>query len=309
MALLLLPLLLKINQGELVDSVSYEQTSPLTGKLKGIIAEWNNVDNYYRWIFFAVGAFAVLLGIFSKEWHIVLLPLGVLLLQSYAFGTFINLPFSNFIIVFSIVILLYIPLSFLMGYLFSKVAGFLDKYSNIIPALLLITFSLFFLYSNKNLINKKKYEYVTWADQRAFEWINENIGESARFLVDGFNIYNGTSSVGSDAGWWIPLLTERANTMPPQYALLNETPIDPNYSKNVVEIINTFTQTDPTTEEGISAMCQWGISHIYIGQKGGLMNQAQPLLNWHDWPDTSSLELIYAQDRVKIYAFDQNLCN
>ena len=36
---------------------------------------------------------------------------------------------------------------------------------------------------------------------------------------NGFTIYNNTSGVGSDAGWWLSLLTDRENTMPPQYAV------------------------------------------------------------------------------------------
>ena len=66
---------------------------------------------------------------------------------------------------------------------------------------------------------------VTKPDRQAMTWIREHTPAQAKFLVEGFRIYGGRSVVGSDAGWWIPLLADRANTMPPQYALLNETPI------------------------------------------------------------------------------------
>jgi hypothetical protein len=185
---------------------------------------------------------------------------------------------------------------------------FFSKYSTSLPAILIILMSLFLIYSNKNLLDKRSYEYVTWSDQRAYDWINENINESSLFLVDGFNIYDGTSSVGSDGGWWIPVLAKRSNTMPPQYALLNESPIDPDYSKRVVEIIDTFSQTNPTTSEGRAAMCKWNISHIYIGQKQGVMNQPEPLLDWQAWQKVPFLQLVYSEDRVRIYAFDRSVC-
>ena len=236
------------------------------------------------------------------------MPLGVLLLQSYGLGTLINLPFSNFSNVFSILIVLYIPLAILIGYLISEIKLFSIKDSDALPALVIIIISFILVYSNKNLLDKKSFEYVTWPDQRAFEWIKDNVDESSLFLVDGFNIYDGTSSVGSDGGWWIPLLAERDNTMPPQYALLNESSIKPDYSKEVVEIIKTFSLTDPTTTEGRLAMCKWGISHIYIGQKQGQMNQAEPLLKWKTWQEVPFIELIYTEDQVRIFTFDRSIC-
>ena len=308
MTLLLIPLIPNISQGELVENVNYEQTSTFTNELTKLIVRFQNTTKYYHWIFLTLAALAAAVAVITKQWHIVLLPLGVLLLQGYGLGTFINLPFSNFSNVFSIIILLYIPLAMLIGYVVAKIVQLLSGKSKLLASIVIIFLSLFSLYFNKNLVNKRNYEYVTWADQRAFKWIKNNTDESALFLVDGFNIYNGTSSVGSDGGWWISLLAERDNTIPPQYALLNESPIEDGYSKRVVEIINTFSQTEPATNEGISAMCQWEISHIYIGQKQGLLNQTKPLLDWRSWSQSSALDLIYEEDRVKIFAFDMNLC-
>ncbi|MGC9384723.1 MAG: hypothetical protein ACP5D6_09010 [Kosmotogaceae bacterium] len=305
---LLIPIIPRLSQGELVESVGYKQTSPLNNQFKTIISGWQSVTNYYHWILLILATLAVAFAIITKQWEVSLMPLGVFLLQSYGLGTLINLPFSNFSNVFSILILLYIPLAILIGYLISEIKQFLIRYSDALPALVIIITSLILVYSHKNLLDKKSFEYVTWSDQRAFEWIKNNVDESSLFLVDGFNIYDGTSSVGSDGGWWIPLLAERDNTMPPQYAMLNESPIKPGYSKEVVEIINTFSQTDPTTTEGFSAMCKWGISHIYIGQKQGLMNQAEPLLKWKTWQEVPFLDLIYAEDRVRIFTFDRSIC-
>jgi len=195
-----------------------------------------------------------------------------------------------------------------VSYPISKIAQFSYDHSRVLPAIVIILTSIILAYSNKNIVNKNSFEYVTSADKRAFEWIKENTDVSALFLVDGFNIYDGTSSVGSDGGWWIPLLAERDNTMPPQYAMLNESPIKPDYSQDIVEIINTFSQADPLTIEGRSAMCKWGISHIYIGQKQGLMNQVEPLLKWKTWQKVPFLDLIYAEDRVRIFAFERSIC-
>ena len=82
-----------------------------------------------------------------------------------------------------------------------------------------------------------EYVMVTRPDRQAMTWIREHTPTQAKFLVEGFRIYGGRSAVGADAGWWIPLLAERANTMPPQYAMLNEAPIIPNYTQQVVDLV------------------------------------------------------------------------
>ncbi len=78
------------------------------------------------------------------------------------------------------------------------------------------------------------------------------------FLVNGYNIYKDTSSVGSDGGWWIPLLTGRPNTMPPQYALLNEKPVTPGYSQSIPELVLLLEEYQPDSPKGVKALCEWG---------------------------------------------------
>src|SRR5690606_6528884 len=56
---------------------------------------------------------------------------------------------------------------------------------------------------------------VTRPDLRAAAWIREQTPEDARFLVNSFFAYGGSSIVGSDGGWWLPLLAGRQTTLPP----------------------------------------------------------------------------------------------
>ena len=56
---------------------------------------------------------------------------------------------------------------------------------------------------------------VTASDMQAFEWIRNNTPADARFLVQSHPLYEGTMIVGTDAGWWIPLMTGRQTNVPP----------------------------------------------------------------------------------------------
>ncbi|MBN2149106.1 MAG: hypothetical protein JW726_17100, partial [Anaerolineales bacterium] len=130
-----------------------------------------------------------------------------------------------------------------------------------------------------------------------------------RFLVEGFRHYWGTTAVGADAGWWIPFLAGRENTMPPQYALLNEAPIDAEYSSRVVALVEMLETTGLDTEEGVQAICAWGITHAYIGQGQGLVGYTGPVLfSAEELSASPAFEQVYHQDRVYIFALRPEAC-
>jgi hypothetical protein len=110
--------------------------------------------------------------------------------------------------------------------------------------------------------------------------------------------------VGVDAGWWIPLLAGRENTLPPQYALLTERPSSPGYSQRVVALVKTLEQTSLNSPLGIKTLTEWGITHVYIGQRQG------PFSGWPAQLESSPMEpgsppfqMVYRQDRTVIFSF------
>jgi hypothetical protein len=112
--------------------------------------------------------------------------------------------------------------------------------------------------------------------------------------VNGFFAYGGGLVVGSDAGWWIPLLTGRDNTMPPiNYA--TETSSVPDYWSRVNGIVQRLQDSpldDPATLQFLEKN---GISHVYIGEKGG------PLLKVEELQQSSLYQEVYQQDQVWIF--------
>jgi hypothetical protein len=142
------------------------------------------------------------------------------------------------------------------------------------------------------------------------DWIRANTSKDARFLVDGFLIMQDTSVVGSDAGWWIPLLAGRENTMPPQYALLSERPIQPGYDKAVVELVKQLRQVKVTSPAGVRLLCQYGITHVYVGQGQGqiAVPPPQPMLSLAELEASADFATLYRQDKVGVFKLDTSAC-
>jgi hypothetical protein len=127
----------------------------------------------------------------------------------------------------------------------------------------------------------------------------------ARFLIEGTHENWITNVIGTDAGWWIPLLAHRENTIPPQYALANEVPIESDYSLKVINLEAKLEKTDIASESGIRLLCEYGITHVYIGQKHGkVANLGEPLFTPAELATSSVFRLIYHQDRVYIFVVE-----
>jgi hypothetical protein len=156
---------------------------------------------------------------------------------------------------------------------------------------------------------------VTSADMAAFEWVRASTPPDARFLVHSHPIYAGAMIVGTDAGWWLPLLAARQTNVPPlPYG--SERSVDPNYPQQVAHLAEVLRRKplsdlrgrgiDLSLPEAQQALRDAGITYVYIG--------AQPLqgagtLSVVDRIDTDKLRdnpafrRVYARDGVEIYQF------
>jgi len=155
---------------------------------------------------------------------------------------------------------------------------------------------------------------VTPPDMRAMDWIREHIPPDARFLINGIIYTDRVSVVGGDGGWWIPLLARREVTIPPQYALLGEKPIEKGYSQAVNSLVKQLYQTPATTQEGKRLLCTHGITHVYIGQRQGMVDAAlpfppeRPMLSAAALAADDDFQVLYHRDRVWIFAFNREIC-
>jgi len=239
--------------------------------------------------------------------------LWVVMLALWVAGRLVGLPAANMMQNFAVVIGLYIPASLLIGWLVGTVAEWVERAEGgarrWIWGVLVLSLIVAGTAGHARIV-RPQFVLVTRPDLRAAIWIQENTAPDARFLVEGFRIYGGRSAVGSDAGWWIPLLAGRENTMPPQYALVNEVPEEESYSQEVVELIARLEEVSLASPEGVRLLCEWGITHVYVGQRQGEVGLgAIQLYSPQDLAEVLLFDEVYRQDRVFIFALHPQACS
>jgi len=281
--------------------------------LESVIADyraWGEITTYVPVALIALVLIALAWSLVEKRWIVASIGLWVMLLSGIVAGRLIHLPGANLMQSFAVLIALYIPIALVIGWGFGEIATASVQRSRILAPIAAI-FLIFGVGTWSASVQRlavplpQTYAIVTRADLRATTWIRSNVSTEASFLVEGFRIYNGMTSVGADAGWWIPLLTGRANTMPPQYALINEAPIESNYTTRVTELVAGLETSAPSSPKGLRLLCNWRVSHVYIGQGQGQVGAgAGQLYSPAQLMNSRNFSLIYHQDRVYIFSVD-----
>jgi hypothetical protein len=274
---------------------------------------WRDLALYISWPLLLLALAALAWGIVRWQRSPLLLGAWLLLLASLVLGRFLRLPFSNMIPNFAIVISLYLPAALLAGYLIGRLPTLLARpearrVAWLVP-LAASALALLGIFWQLPLADRTTYGLLTRPDLRAMAWLRDNTPPDSRFLVQGFLSNGGVSAVGADGGWWLPLLAGRQNSIPPEYALLSERPSLPGYSRAVIDLVATLQQTSIDSKEGVALLCEYGLTHVYHGQRQGRVGyQAQPLFDPDDIEDSGAFQAIYREDGVRVFALDQRRC-
>ena len=146
-----------------------------------------------------------------------------------------------------------------------------------------------------------EFALLTRPDLRAVEWIKENLPGEANFLVNSFFAYGGTLVVGSDGGWWLPLLTEHDSSQPP-LTYGSETGIRPDYVEFINSLVTLIEENGLDDPGVLSELDQRGIRYIFIGQQQGQVNaNSVPLLDVNFLINDPNFSEVYHEDRVWIF--------
>lgn len=242
-------------------------------------------------------------------WILALLPIVRLL----------PLPGVDIIQDFTIQTSLYMPQALIWGALAGLAVErwrLTDRRWLLLPvAVLLIAVGVWRLPARLQIIDRA-YDLSTRPDLRAAAWIRSALPQDAFFLINGVVYTDGVSALAGDAGSWLPLLTQRGVVIPPQYALVAEQPDEPGYSAAVNGLIRHLAAVSAATPEGHAAICDFPrpITHLYLGQRQGLVNKAlpnkaeQPMLNPEQLLQDRAFRLVYHEDHVMIFEFDRSVC-
>jgi hypothetical protein len=120
------------------------------------------------------------------------------------------------------------------------------------------------------------FQLVTPADEEALAWVRANTAPGACFLVNSFFAYGGSLIAGSDAGWWLPLLSGRCTTLPPLNYGAEAGP-DPGYGERVNALAHYLEQNTLDDANTVRYLAAQGIGYVFIGEKGGPLLDAEVL--------------------------------
>lgn len=143
---------------------------------------------------------------------------------------------------------------------------------------------------------------VTRADLRAAAWIRANTPAEARFLVNTFLAYDGMVAVGSDGGWWLPLLAARQVSVPPINYAIERGPT-PEYAYWVNALPEAIQKKGIAAPDVVAMLHERGITYVYIGQQRGRVNYNGPdILVPQKLLDSPAFRPVYHQDLVWVFA-------
>lgn len=265
------------------------------------VAEYNAMGPLQAFLPWPLLLLAGLGGVWSlwRRERVALVALWIGVTIAFINPHLIGLPGTGLITNFAGAIALYLPASILIGALVGEGVAWLARRARFAgyglgAALLLV--GLWGATQQAGCLDPA-FQLVTPADEQAMSWIRENTPTNARFLVNAFFAYGGSLVVGSDAGWWIPLLTGRSNTIPPiNYG--SEAAVEPDYWLQVNEFVRRLQSApldDPAT---VQFLKENGVTHIYLGEKGG------PLLKLEELQRGAAYRPVYHQGQVWIFELD-----
>lgn len=250
-------------------------------------------------------ALCVAWGLWRKEKPILIFCFWWLLVALVVNPQWLNLPGAGILTNFALAIAVYIPASILIG----SAIGWLINHNRWWQApvfhlgLLILVIAAGVWGSRLRLrdLNISSGALVTRSDLRAMTWIQTNTPKNSRFLVNSFLAYSNSAVVGSDGGWWLPLLAHRSTSLPP-LTYTSELGPRPDYKTYVNHLTITLQQTGLNTPEAFSLLKEHGIDYIYIGQRQGQVNNSgAPILIPNLLKNDPDYQEVYHLDRVWIF--------
>lgn len=232
----------------------------------------------------------------QRRWRpLVLLPATALLWLA-ANPFLLGLPGTGVLTSFAVIIALYLVLAPLAAYGCGQLSALLVP-AAYAPALLVLGISggIAWGLTAQRSIPDQQFMLFTPADAAAMDWVRAETPPDSRFLVNSFFAFGGGVAVGSDGGWWIPLLTGRATTLPPATYGTEYGPT-PDYRQQVNQVITDIHEPGVLTPEGLAAMRRHGIDYIYVGAHMGQNDRIDP----GQLAQTPGLVVVYEHDGVTI---------
>ncbi len=246
-----------------------------------------------------LAACGLLLALRRRKWRAALPVAWTLLMLLVVMPHVVGLPGSGVVNAFTASIALYVPViplaAYALGVSHTLIGMWRPRAARWLTTAALIVLSVWGARWQQRLIDPY-FQLFTPADDAAMRWIREHTPPEAVFHVNMFPAYGGSLFAGSDGGWWIPLLTGRASTLPP-LTYGSERGEPPDLYRQVNELGYALREHPLPSDEGIRLLRARGVTHVYLGAHVG---QADPI-DAAALRDHPAFRVVYEQDGVIIF--------
>jgi hypothetical protein len=229
------------------------------------------------------------------------LPLVLVLWVSLLFlllaGDYLGLPTTSLVNLNSMYITLFLPLAIYLGVMLDQVWQWLRGWHWVAlvwayaaMGMLVTAVALFGLRQQMGILNPDTI-LLRPADLPALVWLDENVPTDATIAVNSWK-WLGEAWAGGDGGAWIVPLNQppRTTTTPPADYIY-----DPTLAQEVRAFNEAATAvTDWAALDTAVWLREQGITHLFIGQRGGFLDPAALSRN-------PGLRLLYAAEGVFVF--------
>jgi hypothetical protein len=219
-----------------------------------------------------------------------------------------KLPYAGYLDVTTLLTGAWVALALLAGYALGEIArGFMslaDTYKSgrqrlwrvavfaLMGGALLVGGIAVSLNNSARIDNKP---YIARADAEALAWARDNLPRDSYVLANPFAFPWSNAVQGSDSGLWVPLAAPGVSASVPPLPAYNERPEKPGYLNDMLDITHaTGYQSSGPMQPDWDALKSAGITHIYVGSRGGALSV--PVLLRSDRTD-----LLFHRDAVWIF--------
>lgn len=287
-------------------SIFWKQATTLPSQAQSYTWTYNAVGDLGSFLapgWWLVMILGVSVGLWQRQRRVAVAGLWWLLLLVATNPAWLALPGTGVISNFTLFISVYMPAGLFSGVLAARFGQFAARrpWAHMFAVVIVVLLGIVGVPERMADVRPVNHALVTRPDLRAAAWIQANTPPESRFLVNSVFAYAGGVIVGSDAGWWLPVLANRSNTVPPvNYS--TDLPVDSDYRQRINGLqqkVKAHGLDDPAV---IALLHDENVTHVYIGQRQGKVNApADQAINPLQLLESPNYEPVYHQDRVWIF--------
>jgi hypothetical protein len=313
-ALCILPWEVRLPSGELTTALA--RTISAASPWAVVLADYNqwNAVNLYGPTWLAGMAVAGWVwALTRRRWEVVTMGVWVAGLATIPLLRLVRFPFATFFQTFGLIIMLYIPIAVLVGWLACELMRLIERDTpRAFPALLvcaLLAGMVLGAAGSAQIIDPDTI-MVTPADMRAMSWARAHTPPGAVFAVNSRIYENELTMLGTDAGWWLPLLAGRTTLVPPMYAAFGERESVPGSQQRLMEMGKALAAHPAPDPAGVAALCRAGVTHVYIGQRKGMIGRSARNVDFDPQALAASpdFQTLYHSENVWVFALTPGAC-